>query len=96
MKKELFNDFLASVRQGADIIKGYKKPKRKFILDEPDVKNIRHQFKLSQSQFAKLMGISVDTLKNWEQGRRKPQGPARVLLCVVALHPEVFPDVVGL
>ena len=44
--------------------------------------------KLSQSKFAALMGISVKTLHNWEQGRRKPTGAARVLLRVAARHPE--------
>lgn len=94
MKKELFNDMLKSIRQGADIMQGRKKPSRKFVLDNPDAKSIRKKLKLSQTQFSKLMGISVDTLKNWEQGRRKPHGPARVLLGIAAIHPEVLPDVV--
>jgi len=43
---------------------------------------------LTQNKFAKLLGISVSTLRNWEQGRRKPQGAARVLLQIADLHPE--------
>lgn len=94
MKKHDFNILLKSIQQGATILKGRKKPSRQFVLSDPDVKAIRKRLKLSQSQFAKFMGISIATLKNWEQGRRKPEGPARVLLGVASLHPEVLPDVV--
>lgn len=96
MNKKHFNELLESVREGASILKGRTKASRKFNLDDLDVQKIRKRLKLSQSQFARLMGISVGTLKNWEQGRRKPDGPARVLLGVAASHPEVLPDVVGL
>jgi len=49
----------------------------------------RAKLRLSQGKFAELLGISVKTLHNWEQGRRKPTGAARVLLRVVSRHPEV-------
>ena len=55
----------------------------------------RTRMKLSQSKFAALMGISVKTLHNWEQGRRKPTGAARVLLRVAAQHPEVVLEAVA-
>jgi putative transcriptional regulator len=48
----------------------------------------RHKLGLSQSRFARLLGISVRTLHHWEQGTRTPSGAARVLLRVAALHPE--------
>lgn len=96
MNKNHFNEFLESVKQGAGILKGRQKASRRFSLTDPDVKSIRKKLKLSQNQFAKLLGISPATLKNWEQGRRKPDGPARVLLGIAALHPEVLPDVVGI
>lgn len=96
MNKKHFNELLESVREGADILQGHTKPSRKISLNDLNVQKIRKRLKLSQSQFARLMGISVGTLKNWEQGRRKPDGPARVLLGVAAHHPEVLPDVVGL
>lgn len=96
MNKNHFDQLLESVRQGADILQGRVKPARKFNLDDLDVQKIRKRLKLSQSQFARLMGISVGTLKNWEQGRRRPDGPARVLLGVAATHPEVLPEVVGI
>jgi putative transcriptional regulator len=53
-------------------------------MDQLDIKQIREQMKLSQTQFAALLGISAGTLRGWEQGRRKPEGPARVLLLVAA------------
>jgi len=49
---------------------------------------LRARFQLSQAKFAALLGISTGTLRNWEQGRREPEGPARVLLRVAARHPE--------
>jgi putative transcriptional regulator len=45
---------------------------------------------LSQSEFAALLGVSVKTLQNWEQGRRSPHGAARVLLHVAEKHPDVL------
>jgi putative transcriptional regulator len=54
----------------------------------PDVVALRARFQLSQAKFAALLGISTATLRNWEQGRRAPEGPARVLLRVAARHPE--------
>jgi putative transcriptional regulator len=59
-----------------------------------DVKQIRERYDLSQSEFAALMGVSVKTLQNWEQGRRSPHGAARVLLYVAEKHPDVLWDVV--
>ncbi len=53
-----------------------------------DVKNIRANIGLSQSEFAAALGISVSTLRHWERGDRVPHGPARVLLNVVAREPE--------
>ncbi len=96
MDKKMFDELLKSVKQGGEILRGKMKPGRVTHLEEPDVGKIRKNLGLSQSQFASLLGISVATLRNWEQGRRKPHGPARVLLGVAAKHPEVLPDVVGL
>lgn len=95
MKDELFQELLASVKQGAAIIKGTMQPSRTFEFPETEVKAIREQFGLSQNKFAHLVGISVGTLRNWEQGRRRPEGPARVLLQVAAKHPEALLDISG-
>ncbi len=55
-----------------------------------DVVALRRCVGLSQSQFAQAMGISVHTLRNWEQGRRKPDGPAMGLLRIAARHPRII------
>ena len=94
MKDELFNELVTSVREGGKILRGKAKPSRKFVVETPNVKRIRSNYKLSQTEFAALMGISVKTLRNWEQGRRVPEGAARVLLQVAAKHPEAIWDVV--
>lgn len=92
MKKELFEELLESVKQGGAIMKGAMKPSRIVEFPESEVRKIREHYGLSQDNFASLMGISVATLRNWEQGRRKPEGPARVLLMVAAKHPEALLD----
>jgi putative transcriptional regulator len=95
MKEELFEELVESVKQGGAILRGEMKPGRSFVFDYPDVQAIRKEYGLSQEKFAKLLGISVSTLRNWEQGRRKPEGPARVLLRVAIRHPEAILDVVS-
>jgi putative transcriptional regulator len=93
MKDELFQELLESVKQGAAIMKGAMQPSRTFEFPETEVRALREQFGLSQNKFANLVGISVGTLRNWEQGRRKPEGPARVLLRLASLHPEALLDI---
>ena len=94
MKNDLFAELVASVREGGAILRGDQPASRVFTISPPDIKNIRDGFGLTQEQFAALMGISVRTLRNWEQGRRVPEGPARMLLQVAAKHPEAVLDVV--
>jgi len=94
MNDELFTELLASVREGGAIMRGEQEPSRKFAVETPDVKHIRERYRLSQSEFATLLGISVKTLQNWEQGRRTPRGTARILLRVADKHPEAVWDVV--
>lgn len=55
-----------------------------------DIAALRKFVRLSQPQFAKAMGISVHTLRNWEQDRRKPEGPALALLRIAARHPRIL------
>jgi putative transcriptional regulator len=95
MKKEVFEELLASVREGGAILRKERRPARRFKVRESHVRKLRDRFGLSQPKFAALMGISVATLRNWEQGRRQPEGSARVLLRVVAKHPRAVLDAVG-
>lgn len=96
MRKDLFQELVASVKEMKEIRAGRLKPGRvtraQAVLrtTTPDVAALRARFRLSQRKFAALLGISVDTLQNWEQRRRRPEGPARVLLRIVATHPEVL------
>ncbi|MGO9123105.1 MAG: NadS family protein [Desulfomonilaceae bacterium] len=94
MKEEMFKELVESVRQAGAIMRGEIEPARVFAVEAPDVKAIRAKLGVSQEEFASLLGISVRTLENWEQKRRIPKGPARVLLEVAAAHPDAVWDVV--
>jgi len=59
-------------------------------LSAPSVRSIREAAQISQSQFAKLIGVNLRTLQNWEQERTKPTGPARALLKIVASDPKAL------
>lgn len=88
MKDKLFEDLKRSIKEGGKILAGKRKPSREFSLNNPDPKKIREKLGLSQNKFAKMLGISISTLQNWEQGRREPDGPAKVLLNVAAKYPD--------
>jgi len=80
---------------GRELLEGVRAIKagegRRFTIEAPsDVRAIRDRTGLSQSAFAALMGVSLRTLQDWEQGRRQPTGPARALLRVAARHPEAL------
>ncbi len=95
MKEELFKELLQGVREMKAIRSGKTKPSRTFTFDEStDVARIRGQLGVSQPLFARLLGISEKTLQNWEQGRRTPTGPAKVLLKVAARHPKLLLETV--
>jgi putative transcriptional regulator len=95
MKEEEFDRLMEGVKQGAEYLKGARKGYRIYevTVPVPDVKNIRKKLKASQSEFAQMLGISVRTVQNWEQKHRVPEGPARVLLEVVAAYPEQVREV---
>jgi putative transcriptional regulator len=96
MKKELFEELLASVKQARAIEKGELKAARVIQINpKTDIVKVRGKLGLSQSKFAAILGISADTLQNWEQGRRSPTGPAKVLLKIASRHPEVLLEIVG-
>jgi putative transcriptional regulator len=88
MRKQDFESLVASVRQAGRIRRGEAQPSRVTELAAVDVKAIRLRLGKSQSAFARMIGVSVSTLQNWEQGRRRPEGPARSLLKVAAANPK--------
>jgi putative transcriptional regulator len=88
MKTKDFEKLVKSVKQAGRIRRRKAKPSRTFKFRPADIKAIREGLDKSQSEFALMIGVSVSTLQNWEQGRRYPEGPARALLKVAAENPE--------
>jgi putative transcriptional regulator len=89
MKKKDFENLVSSIREAGRIRRGETKASRVTEFTPVNVKAIRQQLGKSQTEFAQMIGVSVATLRNWEQGRRRPEGPARALLKVAAANPEV-------
>ena len=92
MKKQDFDLLMTSVKEGAAILRNEAAPSRVFEFRPADVKTIRASLHQSQVEFALMIGVSVATLRNWEQGRRVPEGPARALLMVAARNPAAVSE----
>ncbi len=95
MRKKDFDSLTASIRQAGKIRRGEMKPSRVTESAAADVKAIRRRLGKSQAEFARMIGVSVSTLQNWEQGRRRPEGPARALLTVAADNPNAVSAALG-
>ena len=89
MKKQMFDELLGSVREAGAILRGQKTPSRRIVIGASGVRAIRERTSLSQSEFAHLIGVSVKTLQNWEQDRRRPTGPAAALLRIISHEPQL-------
>lgn len=87
MDKELFDQLVESMQQMNEIIDGERSSSREFVIDTLKVKEIRAKTGLSQAKFSKLIDVKLATLRNWEQGRRSPTGPAKALLKAIANDP---------
>ncbi|MDB6141770.1 MAG: Cro/Cl family transcriptional regulator [Pseudomonas sp.] len=87
MEKELFNRLVESMTEMNEIVRGEREPSREFHVDALKIKEIRQATGLSQTSFAKTIDVAVGTLRNWEQGRREPEGPARALLRAICNDP---------
>lgn len=90
MRKKDFENLVGSVKQAGKIRRKETRASRVFVFKPADIKAIRFRLKKSQSEFALMIGVSVSTLQNWEQGRRVPEGPARALLKIAAEKPDVL------
>ena len=88
MKEEHFSKLVASIKEAGEIKAGRKRPSRKYEVKPPDIKMVREKLQVTQKEFAMLIGVSTRTLQNWEQGRRKPEGPANALLKVATKNPK--------
>jgi len=95
VKAKDFQNLVRSVRQAGRIRRGKMKPARTFTFRPTDVKSIRLKLGKSQAEFALMIGVSLATLQNWEQGRRMPEGPARALLKIAADNPKAVADALG-
>jgi putative transcriptional regulator len=92
MKDAAFRELLASIKQAGRIRRGKVKPARITRFRPADAKSVREKLKASQAEFALMIGVSVATLRNWEQGRRTPDGPALALLRVAARNPRAVAE----
>src|SRR6266516_1478785 len=72
VKKQLFEELVESIQQAGRIHRGETQPSRRFVFEAQDIRGIREKLHKSQSEVARMIGVSVATLQNWEQGRRQP------------------------
>jgi putative transcriptional regulator len=92
MKDAAFRELMSSVREAGRIRRGRLKASRTTSFRSTDVKAVRVKLGASQTEFALMIGVSVATLQNWEQGRRTPDGPALALLRVAAKNPKAVAE----
>lgn len=90
MASRAFEGIKAGLEEALGVAAGDTVGSRRTLVSrpEPDVRALREGLGMSQAEFAAAFGVSVGTVRNWEQGRREPQGPARVLLAVIEREPE--------
>lgn len=84
---KFFDELMESVQQMDEIVRGERQPSREFHVDALQVKEIRKATGLTQAKFAALIDVQLGTLRNWEQGRRDPTGPAKALLKAIHNDP---------
>lgn len=98
MASKAFESIAAGLRDALAYARGDKTRARvrRVYVPDIDVESIRRRLGLSQSDFAIAFGVSVATVRNWEQGRRRPHGPARVLLVVIEKAPGVVLKAIGI
>jgi putative transcriptional regulator len=86
-QSDFFNQLYESVQEMDEIVRGERAPSREFHIDALAIKKLRSKSGLSQPKFAALLHVDVGTLRNWEQGRREPTGPAKALLTAISKDP---------
>lgn len=86
----IFNDLKASLEEAAEIHQGRQKASRITRYEIADVKAIRDSLQVSQAEFAKALGTSVDTIKSWESRRRNPTGLAAKVLATIQDNPSFY------
>jgi putative transcriptional regulator len=96
-ESEMFKGIKAGLEDDLAYARGDKSRGRERLIrvDEPNVKNVRGKLGLSQEEFAAAFGVPLGTLRHWEQGLRRPEGAARVLLNVIDARPDVVAQVLN-
>ncbi|HEY3320640.1 MAG TPA: helix-turn-helix domain-containing protein [Planctomycetota bacterium] len=104
MDKKLFAELIASVREAGKLARGEMQAEKTHVYSAQRVRalrrafkpteivRVRHRLRMSQAQFAEVMLIPKATLQSWEQGRRRPEGPALVLIRVMSRNPQAVVD----
>lgn len=89
-ERDIGLEILEGIREIKAFKRGEVQLKTRVLTEPSPAREIREKLGLSQSAFANLMGVSMRTLQDWEQGRRTPRGPARSLLRIAEQHPKAF------
>lgn len=92
MKEETFAKLVSSIREAGEIKDGRRTPRRTTEIRTPEIRLVRKKLDVSQDEFAVMIGVSTRTLQNWEQGRRRPEGPAKALLTIASRNPKAVLD----
>ncbi len=94
LERDIGTEILDGIREIRAHKRGELTLKTRKLAEPPAPRALRARLNIPQSTFAALMGVSVRTVQDWEQGRRKPKGPAQSLLRIAEQHPEAFLDLV--
>ncbi len=92
MKDETFAKLAASIKEAGEIKAGHQTASRMYEIKPPEIRMVRERLDVSQDEFAVMIGVSIRTLQNWEQGRRQPVGPAKALLTIASRNPAAVLD----
>lgn len=93
MKEPMFEELVASLEEARAVHRGERKAARITRMATVDVAAVRRRMGMTQQRFAAMMRVPLGTLRNWEQGRRQPDGPSALLMMIAALYPEVVTQV---
>jgi putative transcriptional regulator len=94
-KTRLFDDLMQGMQEMDTYLQGKRGKARVHHVPVVDVRKIRTKLGLSQNKFSERFGIPSATLRNWEQGRRQPETPTRILLAIIDRHPSLVDEVLG-
>lgn len=94
LERDIGQEILAGIREVKAFKSGQLTLRTRELQEPMPVKEIRTRLRLSQTAFAGLIGVSLRTVQDWEQGRREPSGPAKMLLRVAVRHPDILTELV--